>query len=121
MRNLRNSACAIRRICECLVVATESNHKPNTKMKINRTAESEASARKILAVLQGDADTTASRRDTVISLSEDGDLLFYDAVCGTDDSETVLIDRLEADSMGDGWESATPDDVMDWLETNCEA
>jgi len=32
-----------------------------------------------------------------------------------------LIDRLESDSMGDGWESATAADVIEWLETNCEA
>jgi hypothetical protein len=91
------------------------------KMKINRTANSEASAREILDFIQGDADTTASRQDAVISISEDGDLLFYNAACGTDDSETVLIDRLESDSMGDGWESATAAYVIEWLETNCEA
>lgn len=88
-------------------------------MKINRTAKSEAAAREILAFIQGDEDTTARRQDAVISISEDGDLLFYNAACGTDDSETVLIDRLESDSMGDGWESATAADVIDWLETNC--
>lgn len=98
-------------------------HQPTTKMKINRTAKSEASAREILAFIQGDEDTTASRQDAVISISEDGDLLFYNAACGTDDSETVLIDRLESDSMGDGWESATATaaDVIEWLETNCES
>jgi hypothetical protein len=90
-------------------------------MKINRTAKSEASAREILAFIQGDEDTTASRQDAVISISDDGDLLFYNAACGTDDSETVLIDRLESDSMGDEWESATAADVIEWLETNCEA
>ena len=90
-------------------------------MKINRTAKSEASAREILAFVQGEEDATASRQDAVISISGDGDLLFYNAACGTDDSETVLIDRLESDSMGDGWESATAADVIDWLETNCEA
>lgn len=100
---------------------SDTNTKPTTKMKINRTAKSEASAREILALIQGDEDTTASRQDAVISISEDGDLLFYSAACGIDASETVLIDRLESDSMGDGWESATADDVIEWLETNCEA
>ena len=92
-------------------------------MKINRTAKTESSASEILAYLQGDEDTTASRQDALISISEDGDLLFYNAACGTDDSETVLIDRLDADSMGDGWESpnATAADVIEWLETNCDA
>lgn len=93
----------------------------NKKMKINRTAKSEASAREILAFIQGDEDTTASRQDAVISISENGDLLFYNDACGTDDSETVLIDCLESDSMGDGWESATAADVIEWLETNCDA
>jgi hypothetical protein len=100
---------------------SDTNTNQNTKMKINRTAKSEASAREILAFIQGDEDTTASRQDAVISISEDGELLFYNAACGIDDSETVLIDRLESDSMGDGWESATAADVIDWLETNCDA
>lgn len=86
-------------------------------MKINRTAKSETSAREVLAFIQGDEDTTASRADAVISISEDGDLLIYNAACRTDDSEIVLIDRLESDSMGDGWESATAADVIEWLET----
>ena len=90
-------------------------------MKINRTAKSEVSAREILAFIRGEEDTTASRRDAVVSISAAGDLMFYNAACGVDDSETVLIDRLEPDSMGDGWESATAADVIEWLETNCEA
>ncbi len=90
-------------------------------MKINRTAQTEIAAAAILAFIQGDEDTTASRQDAVISISEDGDLLFYNAACGIDDSETVLIDRLESDSMGDGWESATTADVIEWFRANCEA
>jgi hypothetical protein len=86
-------------------------------MKINRTTNSETAASEILAFIQGDEDTTASRQDAVVSISEDGDLLFYNAACGTDDSETVLIDRLESDSMGDGWESATAADVIEYLES----
>ena len=85
-------------------------------MKINRTTNSETAASEILAFIQGDEDTTASRQDAVISISEDGDLLFYNAACGTDDSETVLIDSMESDSMGDGWESATAADVIEYLE-----
>lgn len=88
-------------------------------MKINRTTKSESSAREILAFIQGDEDTTASRQDAVISISDAGDLLFYNSACGTDDGETVLIDRLDSDSMGDGWESATAADVIEWLENNC--
>jgi hypothetical protein len=94
--------------------------KPTIKMKINRTAKTEAAAREILAFIQGDEDTIARRHDAVISISADGDLLFYNAACGTDDSETVLLPRMEPDSLGDGWESATAADVIEWLETNCE-
>jgi hypothetical protein len=97
----------------------ETNQK--TKMKINRTAKSEASASEILAFIQGDEDTTASRQDAVISISEDGDLMFYNTASGTDDGETVLIDRLESDSMGYGWESATAADVIEWLEMDYAA
>ncbi len=86
-------------------------------MKINRTTKSEAAARQILAFIQGDDETATSRQDAVISISEDGDLLFYSSACGTDESETVLIDRLETDSMGDGWESATAADVIEYLES----
>ena len=89
-------------------------------MKINRTAASISAATEILAFIQGDEDATARRQDAVISIDQDGDLMFYNAACGTDDSETVLIARLESDSMGDGWESATTDDVIEWLETNCD-
>lgn len=90
-------------------------------MTINRSAKSETAASEILAFLRGDEDTIARRRDAVVSVNNDGDLLCYNAACGIDASETVLIDRLESDSMGDGWESATAADVIDWLETNCEA
>ena len=103
------------------IEVNDASTNQKTKMKINRTAKSEASAREILAFAQGDEDTTARRQDAVISINEDGDLLFYNAACGIDDSETVLIDRLESDSMGDGWESATAADVIEWLETNCDA
>lgn len=90
-------------------------------MKINRTTKSNTSAREILASIRGGEDTPTGRQDAVVSISDDGDLLFYNAACGIDDSETVLIDRLECDSMGDGWESANAADVIDWLETNCDA
>ena len=92
-------------------------------MKIKRSPKSISSACEILAFIQGNKDATARWQDAVISIWRgDGDLLFYNSSCGTmTDSETVLIDRLESDSMGDGWESATAEDVIDWLETNCEA
>ena len=89
------------------------------KMKINRTAKTEAAAREILSWLNDD-ESTAGRVDPVVSLDKNGDLLFYNSACGTDDSETVLLDRLEGDSMGCGWESATAADVIDWLEAYCE-
>jgi hypothetical protein len=88
---------------------------------INRSAKSESTAREILAFIQGDEGITASRQDAVITISESGDLLFYNAACGIDDSETVLIDRLEPDSLGDGWEYNDAHDVIDWLENNCTA
>jgi hypothetical protein len=90
-------------------------------MKINRTAKSETAARQILAFILNDESATDGREDVVVSISEDGDLMFYNAACGIDDSETVLINRLEPDSMGDGWESAAAADVIEWLEANCEA
>lgn len=86
-------------------------------MKINRSAKSSASAKEILSYIQGDEDMIASRHDALISISKDGDLLFYNTACGIDDSETVLIDCFESDSMGDGWENALPDDVIDWFDT----
>jgi hypothetical protein len=86
-------------------------------MKINKSATSIISARKILALIQVAEDISLG--DSVVSISEDGDLLCYNAAFGIHDSETVLYDRLEADSMGDGWESATAAVVIDWLETNC--
>lgn len=84
---------------------------------INRSSQSEFAASEILAYIQGDEKTTASRQDAVISLTQNGDLIFYNAACGSDDSETVLIDRLDSDSMGEGWEDATAADVIEWLET----
>lgn len=86
-------------------------------MKINRSSKSEIAAREIIAFINGD-ESAEGRLDPIVSLSEDGHLLFYNAACGTDDSETVLIDRLESDSMGDGWESATAADVFEFLEAN---
>ena len=50
-------------------------------MKINRTPKTETAAREILAFLQGDDDTTARRQNAVVSISEVGDLLFYNAAC----------------------------------------
>ena len=96
----------------------DPNHRKT--MKIKRSPKSFSAAREILAFLKGDYHTTAIRQDAVISISHSGDLLFYNAACGIEDSETVLIDRLEADSMGDGWESAAAADVLEWLENNCE-
>lgn len=94
------------------------------KSKINRSTESERSAAEILDYLQGDDATRTRRHDAVVSLSPDGDLLFCNIACGIDDDETVLIERLESDSMGDGWGngwgSATVEDVIAWLEDNCE-
>jgi hypothetical protein len=87
-------------------------------MKINRSSKSQAAARAIIAYLNGD-ESAEGRQDPIVSLSEDGDLLFYNAACGTDDSETVLIARFEPDSMGEGWESATVTDVFEFLESNC--
>lgn len=89
-------------------------------MQINRTPKTETAAREILAFLQCDDYTTARRQNAVVSISEAGDLMFYNAACGTDDSETVLIDRLESDNMGDGWESATAADVIEYLENYCD-
>ena len=86
--------------------------------KINRSAKSEVAAREIIAYINGD-ESSDGRLDPVVSISHDGDLLFYNAACGTDESEIILIDRLEADSLGDGAGDATAADVIDWLENNC--
>jgi len=87
-------------------------------MKINRTTKSESAASEILAFIQGDQRVISRRPNAVVSISGDGDLMFYNAACGTDDSETVLFDCLESDSMGDNWGDATPEDIIDWLEVN---
>lgn len=89
-------------------------------MKINGTAKTESAAREILAYLQDNVEETQGRINAVVSVSEDGDLLFYNAACGTDDSEIVLIARFECDYMGEGWESATTADVIEWFESNYE-
>lgn len=85
---------------------------------LNYSTQSYSAAKEILAFLQGSENVTASRQDAVVSVSENGDLLFYNAACGTDDSETVLIDRMESDSMGDGWGDATVTDVLTWIESH---
>jgi hypothetical protein len=89
-------------------------------MKINRTQTSIAAATEILDWLNDRAERGI--QDPVLAISQTGDLLFYNAACGTDDSETVLIDRADHDSFGDGWDddAATPEDVISWLEDNCE-
>lgn len=49
----------------------------------------------------------------------EGELLCYHRDIPLDAGEVVLIDRLEPDSIGSGWEDCTPDDLLDWLEENC--
>lgn len=88
-------------------------------MKINRSTKSVAAAREIIDYINGE-ESADGRRDPVVSISPDGDLLFYNSACGADPRETILITRLEADSMGDGAGLATADDVIDWLEINCD-
>lgn len=87
-------------------------------MKINRNSTSYHAAQNILKFLRGDFPA----EDFNVSVNN-GDLLFNSNIHPIQDDETVLIDRLESDSMGDGWddESATPGKVIEWLENNCEA
>jgi hypothetical protein len=89
------------------------------KMKINRTTNSIAAATEILDWLNDRAERGI--QDPVISL-RDGDLLFYNAACGIQDDETVLVERAEQDSFGIGWDNAeaTAEDVLAWIEDNCE-
>lgn len=91
-------------------------------MKINRNTKSETAANEILAFFRDD-ESADGRQDPVVSVSEDGDLMFYNAACGTDETETVLVERLEGDSFGVGWDAAeaTTSELMDWIETNCKA
>ncbi len=46
--------------------------------------------------------------------------MFYNGACGIADDETVLFERFDSNSMGDGWDDkyTCPADVIDWLE--CE-
>jgi len=83
-------------------------------MKINRTANSIAAATEILDWLNDRAERGIA--DPVISIRE-GDLLFYNAACGIQDGETVIIERAEQDSFGIGWDDdATAEDVLAYLE-----
>jgi hypothetical protein len=84
-------------------------------MKINRTAKSEAAAREILEALQLQNEDMGWR-DRVIAVNCDGNLFNYNAACGIGESDTVLIERFECDSMGDGWEDASVEDVLAFLE-----
>lgn len=93
-------------------------HSNQTNMKINHNEANTETASSILAFLQGDDEVTSARRDAIISV-HDGQLLFYNSACGTQSGEDVIIDRLEPDSMGDGWDDCTPEDVINWLEAYC--
>ena len=86
---------------------------------INRSKPSLSAAESILAYMTG-TDDADGMLDPVVSINAGGDLCCYNAACGTDDAETVLISRLEPDSMGDGWGNETPEAVIEWLETYCE-
>jgi len=88
-------------------------------MKINRTPNNLKIANEILLMMTDREDEMKTSGGDVLTI-RDGELLLYHVACGTDASETVLIDRLESDSMGAGWEAATAADVIEWLETNCE-
>lgn len=85
-------------------------------MKIKKSDLSFQSARSILEFLKGEVDC----QDFNVALS-DGDLVFNSNVHPIQENETVLIERLEPDSMGDGWDDADPIDVINWIEDNCEA
>lgn len=86
-------------------------------IKIHRSSKSENSAREILSAING-GDENMGWDERVIAIDPDGNLVHYNAACGIIDDDTVLIERFECDSMGDGWESATAEDVLEWLEEN---
>ena len=82
-------------------------------MKIERTIRNRAIAQEILDFLNG---KTKGRESPVISLNSLGELLFYNAACGIDDDENVLMDGVTPDTFGDGWEDGTVEDVLSTLD-----
>ena len=80
--------------------------------KINHTEKNLNVASAILEFLTNDDDD--GRRDPVISV-RGGELMFYNRACGIGDDETVIVERLEMDSFGDGWSDADPFAIIDYI------
>jgi hypothetical protein len=85
-------------------------------MKLNRTPATLSAAARILEVVAG-----REREELQITVTASGELSAAPAACGLREGESVIEERLEADSFGDGWESATPAAVLEWIEENCAA
>jgi hypothetical protein len=83
-------------------------------MKLNRTPATLAAAARLLEVIAG-----REREELQITVTASGELAAYPAACGLREGETVIEERLEADSFGDGWESADASAVLEWIDAHC--